>query len=155
MALQANSFAALFDRPTFEDVKKRTVEEVNRIAQEFDEDALTIGCDQELEQLRSATHDALVKLPFPEELSMGRAAIKEKAIGAGLSALGILISGGDPISEVQKVAEDEAERRLSSLGRRYSEWWDQYSPLLQNATTRMQDKLFNAVLKVSSALQKS
>jgi hypothetical protein len=86
---------------------------------------------------------------------MGRAAIKEKAIGAGLSALGILISGGDPISEVQKVAEDEAERRLSSLGRRYSEWWDQYSPLLQNATTRMQDKLFNAVLKVSSALQKS
>ena len=54
MALQRDSFAAFSDRAAFEEVKKKTAEEMHRIVGEFGGDAGVIGAHQELEQLRAA-----------------------------------------------------------------------------------------------------
>jgi hypothetical protein len=151
MALQRDSFAALSDRTAFDAVKKRSAEQVRRIASEFGEDARIVGAHQELDQLASATHEALTDLPFPEELSLGREAVKQKAIGVGLGALNTLLSGGDAVGHVQRAAQGETSGRLSSLSKRYVEWWDRHSPRLHEAAAAMQDGLFNAMLTVSAA----
>jgi hypothetical protein len=150
MALQRDSFAAFSDRVAFDEVKRRSADEVRRIANEFGEDARTIGAYQELDQLASTTHEALVDLPFPEELSPDRNAIRQKAMGVGLGALDSFLQGGDPVRHVQRAAEEEAGGRLSSLARRYGEWWDRHSPRLHEATAAMQDCLFNAMVRLSS-----
>ncbi|MBA2594675.1 MAG: hypothetical protein M3495_15100 [Pseudomonadota bacterium] len=54
-----------------------------------------------MEQLRDVSYEALLDL-FPEELSPGWDALKEKAIDVGSGALGVLLKGGDPLSHVQR-----------------------------------------------------
>ncbi len=59
------------------------------------------GLEREMEQLRDVSYEALLDL-FPEELSPGWDALKEKAIDVGSGALGVLLKGGDPLSHVQR-----------------------------------------------------
>src|SRR5262249_34921897 len=80
--LQRDALAAFSDRAAFDQLKRRTAEEVSRIVDSFAVDAKAIGVQAEIENLRSATCDALVDLPFPEELSQGQAALKQKAFNA-------------------------------------------------------------------------
>jgi len=54
-----------------------------------------------MEQLRDVSYEALLDL-FPEELSPGWDALKEKAIDVGSGALDVLLKGGDPLSHVQR-----------------------------------------------------
>jgi len=123
---------------------------VSRIAESFADDVSAIGVHKEIEALRLATNDALLDLPFPDELSLGRDAAKQKVIDVGFGALDTLLKGGDPIRHVQRVTEDEAGGRLVNLSNRYGEWWDRHSPRLQSATSRMQDALFSAMIRISS-----
>jgi hypothetical protein len=155
IAVQRDAFAAFSDRAAFEQVKGRAADEVGNIAKAFTEDARTIGVEHELEQLRMATNDALLDPPFPQELSLGREAGGQQAINIGMQALDTFMRGGDPMRHVQNVAAEEAGGRLSSLGRRYTEWWERHSPCLQDATARMQDALFDVLVRLSSAQLKA
>ncbi|HMF37839.1 MAG TPA: hypothetical protein VKF17_14425, partial [Isosphaeraceae bacterium] len=154
-AVQRDAFADFSDRAAFEQVKRRAADEVGNIAKAFTEDAHTVGVEHELEQLRIVTNDALLDLPFPQELSLGREAGRQQAINIGMQALGTFMRGGDPMSHVQNVAAEEAGGRLSSLGRRYTEWWERHAPRLQDVTARMQDALFEVLIRLSSAQLKA
>jgi len=149
-SLQRDAPAAMNDRPVFEQVRRRTADEVHSIAESFREDAQIVGTEAELDALQLRTHDALLDLPFPEELLLGREAGRRKAVELGMDALNMFLRGGDPMQQVQDLAVDEASGRLSSLNARYSEWWQKHSPKLQDATVRLQDALTNAVIKVAS-----
>ena len=155
MVVQRDAFAAFSDRMAFEEIKGRAVEEVDSIATSFREDAKRIGVEQELEQLRVATSDALLDLPFPHELSLGKEAGRQKAINVGMEALDTFLRGGDPMRHVKDVAAEEAGGRLSSLSRRYSKWWAKHSPHLQEATTKMQDALFEVLVRLTSTQLKT
>jgi hypothetical protein len=148
--LQRDAFAALSDRPAFEQVKQRTADEVRSIAESFRDDARTVGTEAELDALQAGTHDALLDLPFPEELALGRDAAKRQAMGVGMAAFDTFLRGGDPLRHVQDAVSDEASGRLSSLSGRYSEWWQKHSPRLQEATAHLQDALMSVVIKVAA-----
>ncbi|MGD8646854.1 MAG: nucleotide-binding protein [Desulfobacterales bacterium] len=149
MAVQRDAFGAFSDRQAFEDVKRRAAEETKQIAESFAADARSIGIEKELEELRDATINALVDLPFPQELSLGREAGRQKAINVGIGALDTLLRGGDAIGHVQDAVAHEAGGRLDSLSQRYSEWWEDHGPRLQQATGKMQDALFRVLVDVS------
>jgi len=150
MVVQRDAFTAFSDRTAFEEIKGRAAEEVDSIANSFREDAERIGVEQELEQLRVATSDALLELPFPHELSLGKEGGRQKAINVGMEALDTFLRGGDPMRHVEDVAAEEAGGRLSSLSRRYSEWWDKHSPHLQEGAAKMQDALFEVLVSLSA-----
>lgn len=148
---QRGAFAAFTDRTAFDQLKNGTVDEVNRILDSFDDDVRTIGVHTEIGALHLATRNALLDLPFPEELSDGQA-----AINVGLGALNTLMrGGGGPLAHVQQSAQGKAGGGLASLTVRYGEWWDRHSPLLQSAMSGMQDALFAAMVRVASEQQDS
>jgi hypothetical protein len=151
MVVQRDAFAAFSDRTAFEEIKGRAAKEVHTIADSYLEDARRVGVEQELQQLRVATSDALLDLPFPRELSPGKEAARQKAIDVGIEALDTFLRGGDPVGHVKDVAAEEAGGRLSSLSRRYSEWWAKHSPHVRKATAKMQDALFEGLISLSSA----
>jgi hypothetical protein len=158
LAVQRDALLALSDRDAFELVKKRAAEDVGNIAKALADDAQNVGVAQELDQLREAATEALLDLPFPQELSLGVQASRQKAFGIGVGALDTFLRGGDPVRHVQDAAANEAGGRLSSLGKRYGEWWERYSPHLQAATAAMQDRLVFVLLRLSSrpaALERS
>jgi hypothetical protein len=141
---------AFADPKAFEDVKRRATKEVDDVAASFREDARNVGVELQLAELGGATKDALLDLPFPQELSLGRDAGRQRAMDIGIQALGTFLGGGDPLRQVQDVAAEEASGRVSSLSQRYSEWWDKHSPRLQKATVGMQDALFGTLVQLSS-----
>jgi hypothetical protein len=155
MAVQHDAFAAFSNRQAFEGVKRQAAEETRRIAESFAEDACAVGVEDELEELRNATTDALVDLPFPQELSLGREAGRQKAMNIGIGALDTFLRGGDPMRHVQDAASQEADGRLDSLGQRYSEWWAKHASRLPQATGSMQDALFRVLIEVSKAQMES
>lgn len=155
IAVQRDAFAALSDRAAFEQVRRRAADEVSNIAKAFTDDARTIGVEPELEQLRVATNDALLDLPFPQELSLGRDAGRRQAADVGMQTLDIILRGGNPLKPVQDVAAEEAGGRLSTLGRRYTEWWEKHSPRIQEATAKMHDALFGVLVRISSVQLKA
>jgi hypothetical protein len=154
MVVQRDAFGAFSDRAAFETVKRRAAKEVNEIAQSFHEDARSVGVEQQLDSLRGVTNGALLDLPFPRELSLGREASRQRVMDVGMQALGKFFGGGDPVRHVQDVASDEASGRLSALSQRYSEWWDGHWPRLQEATVAMQDALFSILVRLSSTRAK-
>lgn len=151
ISVQRDAFAAFSNLSAFNDVKKRAADEVGRIAASFATDAKVIGVEGELEQLRAVTNGALLDLPFPRELSLGKQASRQQAVNVGIRAFNTFMQGGDAIGHVQDAAATEAGGRLSSLGQRYTEWWERNAPGIQNATARMQDALFNRLIALSSS----
>jgi hypothetical protein len=150
IVVQRDAFGAFSDRPAFEEVKRRATKELDDIAYSFRDDARSVGVEQQLESLRRVTNMALLDLPFPQELSLGRDAGRQRAMDLGIQAAGIFLRGGDPLRHVQDAAAEEAGGRMSSLTRRYSDWWEKHSPGLQEATGAMQDALFNVLVRLSS-----
>jgi hypothetical protein len=148
--LQRDAFAAFNDRSVFERVRRSTAGEVRTIAESFRGDARLIGAEAELDALRAMTHDALVDLPFPEELSIDPEAARRRAAGISRDAVDMFFRGGNPMRAVQSAASDEAAGRLSSLRDRYSEWWQRHCPKLQQATAALQDALTAAVIRIAS-----
>lgn len=143
--LQRDSLAAFSSRLAFEAVKSRGAQEVQRVAQEFDKDAEAIGAQVELNRLASATQAALINLPFPEELLLASENVVQKTVDVGLDALRNYLSGDDPLRNVKR----EAGGRLSSLSKRYADWWDQHSRGLQETTNALQDRLFDTMVSIS------
>lgn len=116
----------------------------------FREDASVIGVESKLRALTEATTQALLDLPFPRELALGRDVARRKAIDIGAGALSEFLSGGDPLQHLSRAASSEADSRIESLKERYSEWWNRHSGPLQNATKDMQDALFRAAIELAS-----
>jgi hypothetical protein len=150
LTLQRESVAALTDRSAFEKLKRRTSDEVIRSAAGFLKDAESVGVKKNLDALADATTAAILDLPFPEELALGREAAKKKAVDVGLGALDAFLKGGDPIGHVRNVAESETSGRLKALAQRYATWWDTHSPRLYAATSQMQDALFDSMVRLAS-----
>jgi hypothetical protein len=100
--------------------------------------------------LSEATTAALLALPFPRELAVGPDVGRQQAVDIGLGALSDFLGGRDPMRGVQRAATREASARVSSMSDRYSQWWAEYWPRLQDATTQLQDRLFQAMLRVSA-----
>jgi hypothetical protein len=150
VAVQRDTVAVISDRPGFEQVKSRAVDELARIAESCAEDARMAGAEEELKALQVATNEALLDLPFPEELSIGRESSRQRAVDVGIQAIGSFLGGGDPVRHVQGEVETEIRSRMAGLRRRYSEWRDKHAAPLQSAANRMQDKLFTALEKVAS-----
>jgi len=154
VVVQRDAFGAFSDRAAFDEIKRRAAKEVDDIAHSFLEDARSIRVERQLESLRGATNSALLDLPFPRELSLGREAGRQRAVDIGMQALGTFLGGGDPVRHVQDVVAEEAGGRFSSLSQRYSEWWDRHWPRLQEATIGMQDALFETLVQLSSVRSK-
>jgi predicted nucleotide-binding protein with TIR-like domain len=150
VAVQRDTVAVISDRPGFEQVKSRAADELARIAESCTEDARLAGAEEELKALQAATNEALLDLPFPEELSVGRESSRQRAVDVGIQAIGSFLGGGDPVRHVQDEVETEIRSRMAGLRRRYSEWWDKHATPLQSAANQMQDKLFAALERVAS-----
>jgi hypothetical protein len=150
IVVQRDATAAVNDEPAFDRVKRTAVEKVTEIAEALSDDAELIGVARELDQLRQATCGAVEDLPFPRELSLGREAARQKVVNTGLGALDSLLSGGDPIRHVEEAASREATGRIRSLQARYMEWWDRHFPEIDDATSKLQRKLFDAAMDLAS-----
>jgi hypothetical protein len=150
MTLQRESVTALSNKASFENIKARTAAEVKRLSNGFTQDATNVGVQAQLEGLRDATTAAILDLPFPEELSLGREAGRRKAVNVGLGALDTFLRGGDAIGHVRDVAESEVGGRLAALSQRYGEWWERHSPRLYAATAQLQDALFESMVRLSA-----
>jgi len=148
VAVQRDAVAVIADRPGFEQVKSRAADELARIAESCAEDARMAGAEEELKALQVATNEALLDLPFPEELSIAGESSRQRAVDAGFQAITSFLGGGDPVRHVKDEVETEIRSRMAGLRRRYSEWWDKHAAPLQGAANRMQDKLFTALEKV-------
>jgi predicted nucleotide-binding protein len=153
MAVQRDAFSALSDEHVFREVKQAASETVHKIVESFLEDADLVGARAELIELCDATVAALRDLPFPRELAAGPEIAKSRALDLGIGALGSFLSGGDPLHDLSQAASREADSRISSLKIRYLEWWERHSGRLQDATKRLQDKLFRAALELASTPQ--
>jgi len=151
IALQRDAFGAFSDRGAFESVKAKAANEVKAIAEAFADEARLVRLDNHLEQLRAATADALLDLPFPQELSLGKGAAEQKAVNIGFGALDALMRGGDPMRHIEDAVKGEAGNKMESLRMRYSEWWDKHSPRLQEASSKMQDGLFKVLVDIAQA----
>ncbi|MFO1113447.1 MAG: nucleotide-binding protein [Rhodospirillales bacterium] len=149
IVVQRDAIAALSNREKFEQAKVRAINEVDRIIDEFNEDAKVIGLVEELEHLRVVTNDALVDLPFPQELSYGDADTQQ-AINMGVEAFNVFMRGGSPVRHVRDASIDEARERILRLSARYSDWWDKHGTHLRDTTMSMQDSLFDVLIKLSS-----
>lgn len=150
VAVQRDALSAISDQPAFEQLKKVAAQELINITESFAEDARIAGVEEDLESLRIATSNALQDLPFPKELSIGKQAARQRTADLGMQALGGLLSGRDPMRDVQNEIEAEIRNRVSALRDRYAEWWDKHAPVLQNASSRMQDALFSAMFTATS-----
>ena len=150
MMLQRDAFAALSDRRAFDDVKQRAAEKVSDIAKSFEEDALIVKVEEELAGLAQTTVTALLDLPFPRELAIGREAARRKAVDVGIGAFQDLLGGRDPMSRVHNVVTDEAKATAIGLKERYGEWWERHHSQLQQATSALQDALMLAALDLAS-----
>lgn len=150
IALQRETVAALTDRAAFERIKQKTAAEVISVAHGFFDDAQIVGVALQLERLRDTTAAAILDLPFPEELALGRDAARKKAMNVGLGALDAFLGGRDPIGHLRDAAETEAGGRLATLSQRYETWWETHSPQLYAATAQLQDALFSSMIRVAS-----
>ena len=148
-AVQRDALSAISDRPAFEQIKKAAAEELIKITESCAEDARTAGVEEDLEMLRVATNDALLDLPFPQELAIGNQGTRQRAVDLGMQALGGFLSGRDPMKHVQDDVEAEIRNRISGLQDRYGEWWDRHAAILQSSSNRMQDALFGAMFIVT------
>ena len=155
MAVQRDAFAAFSDKSKFELVKKAAAAEGVKIAESFKGDATKIGVNEELESLLTATNNALIDLPFPEELSLGKEEAKRKAMNIGLGALDAFFQGGDPMRHVEDATTGEVGERLIGLSNRYSDWWGKHSPPLKEATSKMQDSLMKVMFHIASQINLS
>jgi hypothetical protein len=145
VAVQRDVVLVISSRPGFEQVKSRAANELTRIVESCAEDARAVGVEEELRMLLGITNEALLNLPFPEELSIGREASKERAVNVGIQAIDSVLGGGDPVRHVQDEVETEIRNRMKGLRRRYVDWWDTYTGPLQSAANQMQDRLFTAL----------
>jgi hypothetical protein len=149
MVVQRDAFSAVSDQATFDKVKRTAQAKVSEITTSFTKDADMIGILPQLHNLCDVTLDGLADLPFPKELSLGKEAARQKAIGAGFGALDAFLGGRDPFRHLENAASQEASMRVSSLTERYSEWWDRHYPRLERATAELQDKLFSAAMQLA------
>ena len=85
---------------------------------------------------------------------MGEAATRQKGIDTGLGALDTFLQRGDPFHLVENLASDEAERRMYRLKHRYSEWLDLHYPVIEAATAKLEDNLFQAGMHLASDVEK-
>ncbi len=150
MVVQRDAFAAISDESAFNKAKKAATEKVREIAQSFENDAKLIAVENEVRTLSNVTSDALDNLPFPRELSTGKEATRQKVINTGFGAINTFLRGGDPFRHVEDAASDEANMRVSSLKQRYIEWWEHHYPIMEQATAKLQDKLFQAAMDLAS-----
>jgi hypothetical protein len=149
MVVQRDAFSAVSDQATFDKVKRTAQAKVSEITTSFTKDADMIGILPQLHNLCDVTLDGLADLPFSKELSLGKEAARQKAIGAGFGALDAFLGGRDPFRHLENAASQEASMRVSSLTERYSEWWDRHYPKLERATAELQDKLFSAAMQLA------
>jgi Predicted nucleotide-binding protein containing TIR-like domain len=149
VAVQRDAFSAISDRPAFEEIKRQAAAELIKITESFAEDAKIAGVEEDLEMLRVATNNALIGLPFPQELVIEEEASRQRAVDLEKQALDDLRNGRDPVSRLQGEMETEIRTRLSGLQDRYAEWWDKHAVVLQNAFNRMQDTLFGVMFNVT------
>ena len=112
VAVQRDALSAISDRPAFEQIKKAAAEEAMKITESCAEDARTAGVEEDLEMLRVATSDALLDLPFPQELAIGNQGTRQRAVDLGMQALGGFLSGRDPMKQVQDDVEAEIRNRI-------------------------------------------
>ena len=148
--IQRDAFAALSDERAFEAIKMAAVNEIIEITRSYEEDASLIGIKNELKSLSDATMDAIKELPFPRELSMGREAIRRKAVNTSIDAINALLGGEDPIRCVEESVSEETKQLVLSLKNRYTKWWDSHYPTIEEATRVLQDKLFQATMELAS-----
>jgi hypothetical protein len=147
--LQRDSLAALTNEGLFQESRKAASSKVIEIADSFRGEAQVVGVQQELQALCEATTTALLALPFPQEIALGKDAAKEKAINVGLGAVSAFLGGRDPLRHVEDKARGEAGSRISSLKERYTDWWQHHSPGIQQATVALQDALFRAAMELA------
>jgi hypothetical protein len=149
VAVQRDAFSAISDRPAFEQIKSLAAAELIKITESFAEDAEIAGVEEDLEMLRVATNNALINLPFPQELVIEEEAARQRAVDLQKQAFDDLRSGRDPVRRLQDEVETEIRTRLSGLQDRYAEWWDKHAVILQNASNRMQDAFFGVMFDVT------
>jgi hypothetical protein len=149
IVLQRDAFAAFSDESAFNNAKGRADASLRQIADGYRDEAEEVGVDRQLQELLEATAAALIDLPFPRELALGRQAAQHKAFRVGMGALDKFLQGGDPVRHVRDVASDEAENRFAALRQRYAEWWDHHCLRMQEAAGRLQDALLNAAIALS------
>ncbi|HEY6137016.1 MAG TPA: nucleotide-binding protein [Thermoanaerobaculia bacterium] len=149
-SVQRESVGSLTNLPAFEKAKRAVANEVANLTDSLRADAKIVGVQKQLEELRRVTIAAILALPFPKELMLGKSAATRKAIKVGREALRAVLRGNDPVSHVRAAAAAEIGGRLSALSKRYETWWAAHCPRLQTATVRLHDALFDRMLALRS-----
>jgi predicted nucleotide-binding protein len=150
MSIQLKSVASLANRAAFETVKAAVAREVAHLADGFLDDADVAGVRAELEELRDAAIDAIVKIPFPKELLIRKTTARKKAMKMGRDAFHAITQFRDPIKEVREAAAAEIRGRLAAVSQRYETWRADHSPRLFAAGVRFQRALHDHLLRFAS-----
>lgn len=111
ISVQNMSLNHITNRNMFEQLKKDSVNQLSDLVKEYREDAERLGMTGEADKLHSIVNEALMNLPFPEEIVV----TNDELIGGVLSHL----LGSKP-------GKDQIKERLSNLSKRYEEWGDKY-----------------------------
>lgn len=143
---------AASDKYAFEKLKATLIEKVKERELSIQEDAISIGVEKEISNLSNEVIDAIRKLPFPDELNFDTSiegqAWKKKAKGVAKRALNRLAELQNPTKEFIESGEEELKTRLLGLQKRYSFWWNDHHKLIQDATNKLQEGIFNAAIKL-------
>ncbi|MDX3613510.1 MULTISPECIES: nucleotide-binding protein [Streptomyces] len=155
VAVQRDAFAAFSDELAFEQIKDNAVTELDSIMESLGEDARSADVEDALKELHGATKRALLDLPFPRELSIGRGSERQRGMDLGMQVLNGILSGEDPYRSAERVTAQEVSGTLASLRVRYSEWWDRHGPALHAASGTMQDRLLDRTVRIAREDQKN
>jgi len=141
---------AVGDRPRFAAVKKNAAAKVRGLARAFEDDARDAGLSREFDALIEACQDTITAFPHPDEVLP----TSDEALGAvaGISSdvLSAVSEGRTPLgASLERAIQKEIEARFDAMGSRYTEWWRTSQPRLQAATTRLQEALSWASIRLT------
>lgn len=143
---------ALQDREEFESAKGKAAESVDRLAALFSEDAEVCNLTPAFQELVGATRTSILSFPYPEEVLVSTSEVQQTLLKQGFLAIEQLIQHQNPLAQLSNTVESELERRCSSLGQRYMDWWSATKRRLQRLTQTLQDAVSKSMFVLGGHL---
>jgi hypothetical protein len=130
ISVQNMSINHITDRRLFEKVKKDSVDQLANLVKEYVEDAEKLGITGEANKLHGIVNEAIISLPFPEEMVV----TNDELVGGMLNHFLGNRSGKDQVKE-----------RLSNLIKRYEEWGNKYWNRITSEINELQNNLISLI----------
>ena len=149
LGVPRNMLGALGNKVSFEQVKRDGAEKVQRLYEQWEQDARLLNVCSEFRLLANATSEAVLELPYPHEVLVTKTDVQDGFVMLSEKVLGAVLSGQSGFDAAKSRTVEEVETRINLLQRKYAEWWNKHSAEIQNRTNEMQDALMQASIDLS------